>query len=189
MADSITIAKGRDGTVAIRCHVLNGRGGYVEAKASAAAVAGATSISIDRLEYTLASGDMLQIGDGLVVTLNGAHAIGATTLTVTSTPGPIKAGEVMRLLPDLSGYTIALRILADADDLVPIIPVANLPVTIPTQSTILNRGIFNVAVDAADTSSLTGGPFFATAWRTDAGQKRGLWVGMVGIMDEGGVLT
>lgn len=189
MSDSITIERGRDGTIPIRCHVLNGRGGYVEAKASAYAAAGVTSITIDRLEYALASGDMLQIGDGLVVTTSGAVAIGATTLPVTTTPGPVKAGEVMRLLANLTGYTVEMRIMNTAGDLVPVIPVVNLPITIPDQTVIATRGIFNIAVDSTDTSSLTGGPFAGTAWRTDASNKRSLWTGQVNIVDEGGVVT
>lgn len=193
MSDQITIERGRDGTVPIRCWVEDGREAFVEAKASAAFAAGVTSITIDRLGYTLSSGDMLQVvttkGDGPVFTLGAGAAIGATSLTVTATPGPIKAGEVMRKLSDITGYTLEMRILAAAGDLVPIIPVVNLPVTIADQTVIATRGIANVAVDSTDTSGLTGGPFFGVLWRTDASNKRSLWEGAVNIVDAGGVVT
>lgn len=133
---------------------------------------------------------MLQVGDGLVVTVDTAGAaVGATSIPVTATPGPIKGGEVLRKLSDLTGYTIEMRIMDSASDVETIIPVANLPVTVPDQSTIANRGVFNVAVEAADTSGLTGGPFFGAAWRVDASNKRSLWTGQVNIVNEGGVVT
>ncbi len=57
--------------------------------------------------------------------------------------------------------------------------------TIPTQSTVANRGRLQVAYVAVDTSSENPGSYYGTIWKTDPGTTRPLWEGVVRVTEAG----
>jgi len=183
----IRVAKGQDGVVEIVVYTAydftdDGKPEYVSVKASAPALAAAVAVSIERLKYALATGDMIEFPGNLVATVNGAHAIGATTLVVTALPGPIAQGEVGRKLQNLDSYELELEMLVAESDAAPTISKDG---TNETQSTIAGRGRSRFAFLAADTSALTSKRYAANAWRRNAGTSRPVWQGNIEIYDAG----
>ena len=75
---------------------------------SAAAVAGATSLTILPLRRALANGVRIFFPDiGFSVKLGAGAAVGATALTVTATAGPLPGGAQGRRVLDASSYTLS----------------------------------------------------------------------------------
>lgn len=179
MSDLIRVAKGQDAVIEIIVRAGWDEGELESVKLSAYAAAGATSLSIEPLKYALASGDMLMFPGNLVATLGGTGTIGATSLTVTSLPGPIRQGFVGEKLRDLTGYTTALEILTAAEDATPAL--TQIAGTNQTQSAITGRGRVQFTVSAAASGAAEARRYYAAVRKTDSGSIRPLWEGEVEI--------
>lgn len=177
--DTIRIAKGQDAVIEIIVRAGWDEGEVESVRLSAYAAAAATSLSIEPLKYALDSGDMLMFPGNLVATLGDAGAIGATTLTVTALPGPIRQGVVGEKLRDLTGYTIALEILNSAEDTTPAL--TQIAGTNQTQSAITGRGRVQFAIAAAASGAAEARRYYAAARKTDSGSVRPQWEGEVEI--------
>lgn len=181
--DLLRIAKGQDVTREITVIAYWDDDEPIAVKLSSAAVAGATSLSVDRNKYALVSGDMLIFDGNLVVTVDTAGAaIGASSVPVTAIAGAIKGGEVGKKLQDLTGYTISLEVLDAASDATPEITKSG---TNQTQNATDGRGRVRFTIAAADTTGLEAKRYSAAAWKTDSGSKRPLWTGDVEVYDDG----
>lgn len=169
--EPIVIAKGQDVTIEKR---IRAEGSI---KLTSDAAAAATSISIDRDHIAFTAGDMLIYSDTVVITVDtGGCAAGATTMPVTALPGPLKTGDQLQKLADLTGYTEVLEVLTDAGDATPLISLAGADVTIPSQASAANRGrvLFTLLkADTVDTGVDVGpGSFYYAVWKRDSGSQR-----------------
>jgi hypothetical protein len=173
----VRIAKTQDVTVQIRVR------SHEWAQLTAAAIAGATALSVRPLEYALASGAKLLFG-GNVVTLSASAAAGDVSLAVTAISGPLKAGDEGQLLRDLTGYSIEMEVLSNRGDATPIISLSGSAVTLATQSGV-DRGKVDIALVAANTTNVAAGMYYWAAWRRNSGSTRPLAEGDFELVEKG----
>lgn len=174
----IKIARGQDATFELLIYQKWSQSEYVSVRAMQPAAALAITITIERLKYALSGGDFLDFG-GMIVTVNGSHAVGATVLNVTALPGPIDVGDLGFKVQDLTGFTIETRILepeAAASDL-------TLSGTVLDQTVIATRGRVQFTCSVAQSLARAAKRYFANAWRTNAGTTRPEWVGDIMFYD------
>jgi hypothetical protein len=93
-------------------------------------------------------------------------------MSVEALPGPLKQGDVLQKLADLTGATMEMEVLTKRGDATPVISLTGGDVTLPTQSTTANRGRVQFALLAADTTSLDAGAYYWAAWRRNSGSSR-----------------
>lgn len=173
MSQKVPIAKGQDWTIEFRVRAGDGHGNPIRVRLTADAASGATSLTIDGKHPALASSDELLFGEDFVVALSGACAAGVQTLSVTAIAGPLRSGDVLEKLQDLTGYTIQMEVLSRAGDATPLIASSDVTVTLATQ-TAADRGKVQVAGLAATTASLDAGSYYAALWRRNAATARPL---------------
>lgn len=183
--EPIVIAKGRDGTIEISVFASDGYGKPVQVVLTADAAASATSLSVRADHPSIADDDVFLFGENIIVQASAATTYGDTSFAVDAIAGPLKAGMIGRKLQVLTGYTIEAEVLTRRDDASPVISFPSGDITIPTQSTITNTGRLQIALVAADTSSLETGSYYGVVWKRDSGTSRPLWSGTVKIEDEG----
>lgn len=173
--DTIEVAKGQDFTVEYRIRAGDGHGKPIRVTLEFDADAGATSLSIKPDHPDLADNAVLLFGnDGLVV-VNGACLAGDTSLAIDALGFSLDAGNVLKLLVDLTGYTMKAVVLEKRGDVAAdaIIADSALPVTVPTQ-TGSNYAKCSFAGAAAATVSKASGSYVGFFWRRDSGNTRPL---------------
>ncbi len=164
----------------------DGNGRPVQVVLTADAAASAATLTIKPDHPDLADNDVLLFGENIRIQVDGACLAGDISLAIDpAAVGPLKAGDIGKKLQDLTGYTIAGEVLAKRGDATAIIEFPSGDVTIPTQSTVANRGQLQVAYVAVDTSSENPGSYYGTIWKTDPGTTRPLWEGVVRVTEAG----
>lgn len=156
---------------------------FSEAQAilSAAAIAGATSLSVQSLHHPLSSGDKLFFADaGFMVKLAGNAAIGATTLSVAALSGPLKNAALGHQVPDISGFTMQW-ILETKPDGTTILSKTPILVDDEADGDGSPSKLAQVSVDAADLMSYAAASLYHRLRRIDTGSVKTLAQGNVAL--------
>lgn len=130
----------------------------------------------ERLDDPLSDGDKLLIGKNMIVTLGDDALAGAQTVDVVALAGPVRSGEVLQKIRDITGYTIEWELLDSRRDTTAIIASSQVTIEILTQTDV-DRGRVRITGAAALTQDLTPGRYFYSLWRVDAGFRRPLAYG------------
>ena len=166
---TIRVAKGSDWTRYVR--VFDGAEIVLSADASA------SPLTLAPDHPAIASGDKILFGENIILTTSGACAAGATSLAVSSVPGPLKARAVgRRLRKDLSGYELELRVFENRGDPAAMFTLAEGGgITVGDDATDPagsgKSQIAQVVGDEDDTKDETAGNYFWVMWRCDEGNE------------------
>jgi len=182
----IRVSKGSDWTRYIR--VLDGAAVQLSQDASA------SPLTLAPDHPAIASADKLLFGENIILTTSGACAAGATSLAVSSVPGPLKAKAVgRRIVKDLSGYELEFRVFVNRGDTTAQFTLtegsgvtAGDDATDPAGSG--KADIVQVSGDEANTTGLDAGNYFWALWRADEGYEKPLAQGPF-ILEEAGYVA
>lgn len=173
MSQTAPIAKGQDYTIKVRVLAGDGRGEPIKIRLTAPAASGATSLTIRGDHPAIASGDKFLFGEEMVVSASATCAAGVQTLSVTAIAAPLRQGDELAKIQDLTGATIAMEILTRRGDATALIAKSGGSITIATQ-TGDDRGFVSIAGVAADTASMDPGSYYGAVWRSNSGSARPL---------------
>lgn len=179
----IRVSKGSDWTRYIR--VLDGAAVQLSQDASA------SPLTLAPDHPAIASADKLLFGENIILTTSGACAAGATSLAVSSVPGPLKAKAVgRRIVKDLSGYELEFRVFVNRGDAAAVFTITESDgvsvgddATDPAGSG--KADIVAVTGDEANTKDLDAGSYFWSLWRADEGYEKPLASGPFLIEEKG----